>query len=220
MQFDRLKRREFIALLGGAAVTWPLSAVAQQTNRRRRVGVLETTPLQLNAPNFEAFRGTLRDLGYIEGKNLGIEYRSADGRAERFAELAADLARLNVDVIVTRGTPAVLAAKKATTTTPIIMAAMGEPLSVVSNLAHPVGNITGLSSYATDLEAKRAEIIKELVPKALRIAGLYNMGNPTAPPQWDQLQAAAGKLGFEPCCLTLGNLKTSLRHSCLQRANM
>src|SRR6516164_8794331 len=104
---------------------------------------------------------------------------------------------------VTRGTPAVLAAKKATTTTPIVMAAMGEPLMVVASLAHPGGNITGLSGYATDLEAKRAEVIKELVPGAVRIAGLYNMGNPVVPPQWDQLQAAARKLGMEPQLLDI-----------------
>jgi putative ABC transport system substrate-binding protein len=173
----------------------------------RRIGVLETISLELNAQNFDAFRGSLRELGYIEGKNLVIEYRSAAGRAERFAELAIDLLRLNVDVIVTRGTPAVLAAKKATTTTPIVTAAMGEPLMVVSNLAHPVGNITGLSGFSTDLEAKRAEVIKELVPKALRIAGLYNMGNPVVPPQWEQLQTAAGKLGIEPVLLDIRRLE-------------
>jgi putative ABC transport system substrate-binding protein len=101
--------------------------------------------MALNAPNFDAFRQSLHDLGYVEGRNLIIEYRSAEGRGERFAELTADLLRSNVDVIVTRGTPAVLAAKKATTTTPIVMAAVGDPLTVVSSLAHPGGNISGLS---------------------------------------------------------------------------
>jgi putative ABC transport system substrate-binding protein len=160
--------------------------------------VLETTSMALNAPNFDAFRQSLHDLGYNEGKNLIIEYRSAEGRGEHFPELAADLLRVNVDVIVTRGTPAVLAAKSATTTTPIVMAAMGEPLMVVSSLAHPGGNITGLSGYSTDLEAKRAQLVKELVPGAARIAGLYNMGNPVVPPQWDQLRTAAPQLGVEP----------------------
>jgi putative ABC transport system substrate-binding protein len=176
----------------------PLPLSAQSSSKVWRIGVLETTSMALNAPNFDAFRQSLRDLGYVEGQNFIIEYRSAEGRGERFAELAADLLHLNVDVIVTRGTPAVLAAKKATTTTPIVMAAMGEPLMVVASLAHPGGNITGLSGYTTDLEAKRAEVIKELVPGAVRIAGLYNMGNPVVPPQWDQLQAAARKLGMEP----------------------
>jgi putative ABC transport system substrate-binding protein len=194
-----MRRREFILAFGGAAAMFaPLPLSAQSSSKVWRIGVLETTSMALNAPNFDAFRQSLRDLGYVEGQNFIIEYRSADGRGERFAELAADLLHLNVDVIVTRGTPAILAAKKATTTTPIVMAAMGEPLMVVASLAHPGGNITGLSGYTTDLEAKRAEVIKELVPGAVRIAGLYNMGNPVVPPQWDQLQAAARKLGMEP----------------------
>jgi putative tryptophan/tyrosine transport system substrate-binding protein len=197
-----IRRREFMILLGGAAA-WPLAASAQQPGRVWRIGVLETTSMQLNAANFDAFRQSLRDLGYIDKQNLVIEYRSAEGRGERFAELAADLLRLNVDVIVTRGTPAVLAAKKATTTTPIVMAAMGEPLMVVASLANPGGNITGLSGYTTDLEGKRAEVLKELVPGAVRIAGLYNMGNPVVPPQWNELQTAARKLGFTPQLLDI-----------------
>src|SRR5207247_2241908 len=107
------RRREFITFLGGAAAGWPLAARAQQPGRVWRIGVLETTSMALNAANFEAFRQSLRDLGYIEEQNLIIEYRSAEGRGERFADLAADLLRLNIDVIVTRGTPAVLAAKGA-----------------------------------------------------------------------------------------------------------
>src|SRR5213596_1479796 len=191
-----MRRREFITFLGGAASGWPLAARAQQPGRVWRIGVLETTSMALNAANFEAFRQSLRDLGYIDERNLIIEYRSAEGRGERFADLAADLLRLNIDVIVTRGTPAVLAAKKATTTTPIVMAATGDPLMVVASLANPGGNITGLSGFATDLEAKRAEVIKELVPGAVRVAGLYNMGNPVVPPQWKELQRAARKLGM------------------------
>src|SRR5258707_15740667 len=144
--------------------------------------------MALNAANFEAFRQSLRDLGYIEEQNLIIEYRSAEGRGERFADLAADLLRLNIDVIVTRGTPAVLAAKKATTTTPIDMAAMGEPLMVVASLANPGGNIIALTGYTTDLEGKRAKDLKQLVPGAVGIPGLYNMGNPVVPPKWNDGQ--------------------------------
>src|SRR6516164_7646609 len=198
-----MKRREFITLLGSAAMLAPLPLSAQSSSKVWRIGVLETTSMALNAPNFDAFRQSLRDLGYVERKNLIIEYRSAEGRGERFAELTADLLRLNVDVIVTRGTPAVLAAKKATTTTPIVMAAVGDPLRVVSSLARPGGNITGLSGYTTDLEAKRAQLIKDLVPGAVQVAGLYNMGNPVAPPQWNQLQTAARKLGIEPQLLDI-----------------
>jgi putative ABC transport system substrate-binding protein len=192
-----MKRREAIVLLGGAVIA-PLPLYAQSSSRVWRIGVLETTPMDLNAPNINAFRQSLHDLGYVEGHNMIIAYRSAEGRGERFAELTTELLRSNVDVIVTRGTPAVLAAKRATATTPIVMAAVGEPLMVVASLAHPGGNITGLSGYSTDLEAKRAQLIKELVPEAVRVAGLYNMGNPVVPPQWNQLQTAAQKLGIEP----------------------
>src|SRR5262245_52351781 len=135
---SHIERRKFLATLGGAAA-WPLAAHAQQPGRVWRIGVLETTSMALNAANFEAFRQSLRDLGYIENQNLIIEYRSAEGRSERFADLAADLLRLNIDVIVTRGTPAVLAAKKAKTTTHIVMAATGDPLMVVASLANPGG---------------------------------------------------------------------------------
>jgi putative tryptophan/tyrosine transport system substrate-binding protein len=195
---SNIRRREFVTLLGGAAAAWPLAAPAQQPARVWRIGMLETTAMELNAVNFEAFRQSLRELGYIEEQNLTIEYRSAEGRGERFADLAADLLRLNIDLIVTRGTPAALAAKQATTTTPIVMAAMGDPLMVVASLANPGGNITGLSAYTTGLEGKRAEVLKELVPGAMRIAGLYNMGNPVVPPLWNELETAARKLGLTP----------------------
>ena len=189
------RRREFITLFGGAAVAWPLTARAQQAGRTRRIGVLETTSMELNAANFEAFRQSLRDLGYIEEQNLTIEYRSAEGRGERFADLAADLLRLNIDVIVTRGTPAVLAAKKATTTTPIVMAATGDPLMVVASLANPGGNITGLSGYTTGLEEKRAEVLKELVPGAVRIAGLLQHGQPRSPSAVERAANSGKKTG-------------------------
>jgi ABC-type uncharacterized transport system substrate-binding protein len=121
---SHIERRKFLATLGGAAA-WPLAARAQQPGRVWRIGVLETTSMTLNAANFQAFRQSLRDLGYTEEQNLTIEYRSAEGRGERFADLAADLLRLNIDLIVTRGTPAALAAKQASSTTPIVMAANG-----------------------------------------------------------------------------------------------
>jgi putative tryptophan/tyrosine transport system substrate-binding protein len=192
-----MRRREFITLVGGAAVAWPLAATAQQAGRLYRIGVLETTSADQNAANMDALRLGMKVLGYIEGQNFVIEYRSANGRGERFPELALDLLHLKVDVIVTRGTPAVLAAKNATTSVPVVMAAVGEPLMVVPNLAHPGGNITGLSGFSTDLEAKRFEILHELVPHAARIAGLYNMGNPVSPPQWNELQRAAQIRGVQ-----------------------
>jgi putative tryptophan/tyrosine transport system substrate-binding protein len=136
-----LDLRQFLTLLGGAAAAWPLAARAQQAERVRRIGVLETTSLPLNAANFEAFRQALRELGYTEGRNLVIEYRSAEGHPERFPELAMELVRLNCDLIITRGTPAALAAKQATETIPIVMTATAEPFTLVSSIAHPAGNI-------------------------------------------------------------------------------
>src|SRR6266436_6546392 len=134
-----MKRREFITLLGGAAAAWPLATRAQQP-KVWRIGMLETISAELNAANLSAFRRGLRELGYVEGRNLVLDYRSAEGDAKRFPGLAAELIHLNVDLIVTRGTPAVLAAKNATNTIPVVMAASGEPLLVVASLARPGGN--------------------------------------------------------------------------------
>jgi putative ABC transport system substrate-binding protein len=145
-----MRRREFITLLGGAAAAWPLAARSQQLGRVYRIGMLETMPAASNAANFDALRKGLREHGYVEGQNLIIDYRSADGRPERFPQLAAELVRLNVDLIVTRGTSAVMAAKNATGTVPVVMAASGEPVGtgVVAGLARPGGNVTGLSTLA------------------------------------------------------------------------
>src|SRR5262245_19622976 len=141
-----MRRREFITLLGGAAVAYPVVARAQQPERMRRIGMLETTSLPMNLINFEAFRKALRELGHIEGRNVVMEYRSPDGRPERFPELAKELVRLNVDVIVARGTPAALAARIASETTPIVVTATAEPFTLVASIAQPSGNVTGLSS--------------------------------------------------------------------------
>jgi putative ABC transport system substrate-binding protein len=197
MQSHQLKRREFITLLGGATAAWPLAALAQSAYR---IGVLDTTSAALNAANFDALRQGLRQHGYIEGQNLVIEYRSADGRAERFPDLAAELVRLNVDLIVTRGTPAIFAAKNATKTIPVVMAASGDPLGagVVAGLARPGGNVTGLSAFVTELQAKRLELLREMVPRINRIAALLNMSIPAEPPQWEETKAAARTLAIEP----------------------
>jgi putative tryptophan/tyrosine transport system substrate-binding protein len=194
-----MKRRQFITLLGAAAAARPLGALAQPAGRVWRIGVLELTSATLNAANLEALRKGLRELGYVEGRNLAIDYRSADGRSDRFADLAAGLVRDKVDVIVTRGTPAVMAAKDATASIPIVMAASGDPLrtGVVAGLARPGGNVTGLSAFTLELLAKRIEILREAVPGLTRIGYLHNMGNPVAPRQWDELNAAAPALGIE-----------------------
>ena len=193
-----MRRREFISLLGGAAaVAWSLAASAQQATRSYRIGMLETISPALNAAHLDAFREGLRQLGYVEGKNYVIEYRSADGRADRFPSLAAELVRLGVDVIVARGTPAAVAAKNATETIPVIMASVGDPLLIVDGLARPGHNVTGLSAFVNEMTSKRLELIKELVPAVSRIALFANMSNPVAPPQWEETKAAARSLGIQ-----------------------
>ena len=192
-----MKRREFIMLLAGAAVGSPLKTRAQQAGTIYRIGILETLPVARNAANFDALRKGLRDLGYVEGRNLVIEYRSADGRAEQFPELASELMRLQVDLIVTRGTPAAKAAKNATETIPVVMATMGDPRALVASFAHPGGNITGVTTFSTELSAKRVEILKELVPSLSRVALLHNMGNPAVPPEWEETKTAARSLGIQ-----------------------
>jgi putative tryptophan/tyrosine transport system substrate-binding protein len=189
-------RRTFIAMLTGSLLAAPRAGRAQQAGKTYRIGVLESIPEALNTANLDALRRGLRDLGYVEGRNLVIEYRSADGRAERFPDLAAELVRLKVDLIVTRGTPATRAAKNATGAIPVVMATMGDPHTMVASFTHPGGNITGVTTFSTELTAKRIEILKELVPGLSRVALLHNMGNPAAPPEWDETKTAARSLGL------------------------
>jgi putative tryptophan/tyrosine transport system substrate-binding protein len=190
-----MKRRDVIAGLLVAAAT--RRAGAQQTEKVYRIGVLETIAAARNGANLDALRKGLRGLGYVEGQNLVIEYRSADGRAERFPNLASELVRLKVDLIVTRGTPAAQAAEKATTTIPVVMVTIGAPLAVVASFAHPGGNMTGLDPFAAVLTGKRIELLKELVPGLARVALLHNMSNPVAPPQWEETKTAARSLGLQ-----------------------
>jgi putative tryptophan/tyrosine transport system substrate-binding protein len=197
---DCVRRRDFIRAVAGSAVAWPIGAWAQRTSKVWRVGMLETTSETLNAPNVTAFRRGLQQLGYVEGQNLIIEYRSGEGRIERFPDLAVELVRLKVDILVTRGTPAALAAKNATTTIPIVMAAIGEPVGtgMVGSLARPGGNVTGLSAFVNELAAKRIEIMREIVPKISRMAMIDNMGNDSVPPQWDEVKRVTLALGIQP----------------------
>lgn len=195
-----MRRRQFIACLAGAIAgpaLLPRPLVAQ-TGKSYRIGVLETIARERNAPNFDALRQGLQERGYIEGRNVRFEYRSANGQADRFPTLAAELVRLGVDLIVTRGTPAARAAKAATSTIPIVMAAIGEPLEVgiVASLAQPGGNITGMTAYVGELSGKRVELLKEAFPHVSRIASLQNMSNPIAPAQWDATRQTAIALGL------------------------
>jgi putative tryptophan/tyrosine transport system substrate-binding protein len=198
-----IARRQFISALGGAAVTWPFAACAQPS-QISRIAILETISPDLNTANLRAFRDGLEQLGYTEGKGYVIDYRSADGHTERFPELVGQLLQLHPDVIVTRGTPAALAAKQATTTVPVVMAAIGEPLKIVDSLAQPGGNITGLSALVSELEGKRIELLRELLPGASRIAGFWGMQNPASVAEWKEAVGAAQTLGLE---LTLHDLR-------------
>jgi putative ABC transport system substrate-binding protein len=178
-------------------VLGPLTVRAQQPAKRYRIGMLETVSPTLNAAHLDAFRSGLRELGYVEGQTYTIEYRSADGYANRFPDLAAELVRLRVDLIVVRGTPAAIAAKNATGTIPVVMASVGEPLLVVDSLARPGRNVTGLSAFVNVMTSKRLELIRELVPTMSRIALFANMSNPVSPPQWEETKMVARALGIQ-----------------------
>lgn len=193
----RMDRRAFF----GAAATFFLLpcrlARAQASGRVYRIGILESIPASENTANLEALRRGLRERGYVEGNNLNIEYRSADGDADRFPALAAELVRLPVDLIVTRGTPATNAAKAASLTVPVLMATMGDPRGIVASFAQPGGNVTGVTTFSTELTAKKIELLKELVPHLSRVALLQNMSNPAAVAEWGETKAAAHSLGIE-----------------------
>jgi putative ABC transport system substrate-binding protein len=199
MQFGHLKRREVIALLGGAAA-WPLAARAQQA-AVPVVGFLNSGSAAGREQLLAAFRQGLAETGYLDGRNLAIEYRWAEGRYERLPELAADLTRRRVAVIAaTGGTVAPLAAKDATATIPIVCVFDGDPVAfgLVASINRPGGNVTGISLVASIIEAKQLELLHELVPKASAVAMLVNPSNPNAKTIARDLQAAARTLGLEP----------------------
>jgi putative ABC transport system substrate-binding protein len=198
-----MKRREFIGLVGSAAVAASSPARAQAPAKTHRIGILETVSPSLNTRNLDALRRGLRELGYVENRNYVLEYRSADGEVRRFPALAGELVRLGVDLIVTRGTPAARAAKDATETIPIVMAAIGDPLGpgIVASLARPGANVTGLSAFVTELAGKRVELLGELRPGGSTAAFLGNMENPLVPLQWEETKKAAQMLGIEVALL-------------------
>jgi putative ABC transport system substrate-binding protein len=196
--FESLSRREFIALAGGAAV-WPLTAHAQQPKKPARIGFLGAISAAAYASQVEALRAGLREVGYVEGKNAVIEFRWAEERYDRLPELAAELANLKVDVLVTHGTPGASAAKRATTTIPIVAIAVGDPVAtgLVPSLAQPAGNITGVAIFSPELGAKRLQVIKEAFPQLRRFALLFNPQNASRDSLLSAMDVAANSVRVE-----------------------
>jgi putative ABC transport system substrate-binding protein len=194
-----MRRRQFITLLGGAAATWPLAARAQQPAKIPRIGFLGNSTATMEANLIGPLRDGLRELGYEEGRNVIIEFRWADGKYDQFPALVAELLAAKVDVIITAGTPATLAIKKATSTVPLVYIAVGDPVGtgVVPNLGRPGGNITGLSSIAPDLEGKRLELLREVVPKLSHVAFFLNPANAFHTASMRQARVAAQSLGIK-----------------------
>jgi putative tryptophan/tyrosine transport system substrate-binding protein len=190
-----MRRREFIALLG-AATAWPLTAHAQQPGKMPRIGYLGSSSPFLEPHYVEAFRQKLRDLGHVDGENIVIEYRWAEGQDDRLPNLATELVRLEPDIIVTTGTPGTLAAMHATKTIPIVMASAGDPVGVglVASLVRPGGNVTGFAILAPELEGKRLEFLKQAVPELSRVAILWNPSNPAIVSSFNTIETAGRAL--------------------------
>ena len=199
-----MQRREFITLFGGATAMWPLAARAQQAAKVYRIGFLGNSTAALEADLVGPFREGLRGLGYVEGQNILIEYRWAEGKYERFPALTAELIALRVDVIVTAGTPASLAVQKAATSIPLVMIAVGDPVAtgLVVSLGRPGGNITGLTSISSEMAGKRLELLREVVPKLSHVAVLWNAASPIQVIDERETRAAAQALGMK--MLSLG----------------
>jgi putative ABC transport system substrate-binding protein len=203
-----MRRREFITLLGGAAV-WPIAARAQQTATPAQQGRLPTIGYLASTPVTEsqlvgAFTRRLHELGWIDGRNVTIAYRWAEGRSERYREIVAEFISLKVDLILTRGTEAALIAKHETSTIPILAAVVGDPVraGLVASLSRPGGNVTGLSVVSPDLASKRLEIFREAIGDFRRLAILVNESNPVTLAEAREVQATAAALGLE--VVTLG----------------
>jgi ABC-type uncharacterized transport system substrate-binding protein len=193
-----VRRREFITLLGGAVAAWPLAAGAQQSGKIRRIGLLSGAAREATSTNYDAFLQGMRELGYVEGRDFVMEYRFADGSYERFPELAAELVRLNADVIVTGTTAAIRSLQQATTTIPIVLAYSTNPVGngFVASLARPGGNITGLSGSSEDTSPKQLELVATTVPNVTRIGMLGNPATPTYADVRKAAQNAAEKVGL------------------------
>jgi putative ABC transport system substrate-binding protein len=194
-----VRRREFIKGVAGSAVAWPLAARAQSP-AKPVIGFLGMASPTTFAARLEGFRLGLRDFGYVEGANITVLYRFAEGHYERLPELAADLVRSKVDLIVTHGTPGSLAAKRATTTIPIVITSVGDPVAtgIVVSIARPGGNITGQTFFNPELRAKRIEVLKEVMPQLTNVAVILNVDNPAAiGPEFQAMETAAQALNIK-----------------------
>jgi ABC-type uncharacterized transport system substrate-binding protein len=192
-----MRRRDFILLIGGAAATWPVRARAQ-TGKASLIGFLGTSSPSLEGHVVGAFQQKLGELGNVGGNKITVEYRWAEGRDSRLPALAAELVRLKPDVIVTTGTPGTLAAKRATSTIPIVFASSGNPVAggLVASFSRPGGNVTGFTISGPEMEGKRVQLLKEVVPKISRVALLWNSANPAIFDFYQQTRAAGAALGF------------------------
>jgi putative tryptophan/tyrosine transport system substrate-binding protein len=194
-----LQRREFITLLGGAAAAWPLAARAQQAAKLPTIGLLVPGTPASHGKWVTAFVQRLGELGWTEGRTVAIEYRWAEGHMERFAEIAAEFVTLKVDVILVTVTPAVIAAKQATSIIPIVFTTVTDPVvtGIVPNMARPGGNVTGLTQQTTELGGKRLDLLRQLVPGLRQVAVMYNGANPSTVSELDEVHAAARTLSLE-----------------------
>jgi putative ABC transport system substrate-binding protein len=197
MLFDQLRRREFLAVLGGAAAAWPQATWAQQSGKRPTIGFLGADASSWG-PWTAAFVARLRELGWVEGRTIAIEYRWSEGRAERVAEIAAEFVQRNVDLIVTNENGAA-AMKRATAVIPIVFVLSNDPIGngLVGSLARPGGNVTGLSTQQTDAAGKRLELLREVNPRLHRVAIVADFGAPNSVREMREVEAAAQKLGLE-----------------------
>ena len=193
-----MRRRDFITLFG-VATAWPLAARAQQAGKMPTIGLLGATTLLVESQRVAAFVQRLRELGWIEGRTVAIEVRWADGRTERFVEIAAEFVRLKVDVIVTQGTASVIAARQATAVVPIVFAGVADPVGtgLVTSLARPGSNVTGLSNQLVDLVGKRIEMLREILPGLRTLAIMANVGNPAPMLEMGEVSSMARTLGLE-----------------------
>ena len=200
-----LRRRDFVTLLGGAAAVGPLAAYAQPTGKPPTIGFFGSSTAATMGPWVAALLQRLRELGWVENRTVAIVYRWAEGRSERHGEIAAELVQLKVDVIVTGGTPTATAAKAATAEIPIVFALGANPVGteLVASLARPGGNVTGLSLQSTETASKRLALLREILPNLRRVAFMGNFDNPGVPPEWGEVEAAAGMLGLEAVSLEI-----------------